>query len=336
MGYSKQIYQKARLELDARRLGAQDAAAERRRVLYEKQPRFAQIEKSLAQTGIDAAKAALSADKESMALLQKLRDENLLLQAERAALLDRLGLPKDYLKVRYTCAQCGDTGYIAQNRCRCMEDLLRRLACSAISETPGLQNCRFDTFSLNYYPTMPDQRGVVPRQRMEKVLQICLQYARDFSPGVSESILLFGGTGLGKTHLSLSIAYEVVQRGFGVYYTSCQALMDKLQAQQFGRLPADDTTDYLTLASQCDLLILDDFGAEFSTTFTVSVLQNLINSRLTQVLPTVINSNLSDKQLDERYGERLVSRLLCAYRAIPVYGEDIRKIKRFKEVKQTR
>lgn len=329
MGYSKQVYQKARQELDRRRLAAQDSAGERRRILYEKHPEFEQLETELSRTGIEAAKTALSHDEQSLSRLEFLRGENKRLQAKRTDMFAKLGLAADYLKIRYTCPECGDTGYIAQTRCNCMEELLRKLACETISETPAMQNCRFETFSLSYYPQKPDKHGVIPRTAMEKILHICKQYANDFAPGKSESLLLFGGTGLGKTHLSLSIAYVVVQRGFGVYYTSCQSLMDRLQAQQFGKRPIDESTDYQAMANDCDLLILDDFGAEFSTTFTVSALQNLINGRLTRALPTVINSNLSDTQLDERYGERIVSRLLCSYRALPVYGEDIRKQQRW-------
>lgn len=46
-----------------------------------------------------------------------------------------------------------------------------------------------------------------------------------------------GGTGLGKTHLSLAIANEVTRRGFGVIYVSAPMLMSTLSNMHFPKSP---------------------------------------------------------------------------------------------------
>lgn len=42
-----------------------------------------------------------------------------------------------------------------------------------------------------------------------------------------------GNTGLGKTHLSLAIAGEVINKGYGVIYGSAQNLLARLEKEKF-------------------------------------------------------------------------------------------------------
>lgn len=329
MGYSKDIYQKAQQILDESRTHAEREADLRRTRLYEQYPQLREIENRLAKTGISAARAAISGGDQAVRLIEQLKESNLGLQRQRAELLSDAGLPPDYLEVHYACKQCQDTGLIGQRQCGCLSALLKKLAYQKLSDTSSAEECRFQNFHLDYYSEQPSgPYNVVPRRAMEKVFSFCTAYARTFSDR-SESLLLCGGTGLGKTHLSLAIAFEVIQSGFGVVYTTSQRLLDKLQSQQFSRGYQDDT-DYQALALSCDLLIIDDLGAEFSTSFTVAALYNIINTRIIERRPTIISTNFDEQVLRDRYGDRILSRLLCAYRPLQFYGEDIRMLKRFR------
>lgn len=326
MGYSKDIYRLAQQELDRRRDKAQRTAELRRAELEEALPRLGEIQREMSLTGLEAVRASIGSTGDISRTLENLRNKNLTLQKERAKLLSQADLPADFLEVHYTCPKCQDTGYVVNQRCACLDQLLRRMAYQKVSESGGLGECRFDNFLLSYYTDTPNAEGKVPSRVMAAILTSCRDYADTFHLH-AESLLFRGHTGLGKTHLSLAIAYEVVEKGYGVYYASCQRLLDKLQAQQFGR-DKGDSTDYQQMVLDCDLLILDDLGAEFSTNFTVAALQNIINARLTDNRPTLISTNLDTKLLGERYGERVVSRLLCAYRAFTFFGDDIRMRKR--------
>ena len=101
--------------------------------------------------------------------------------------------------------------------------------------------------------------------------------------------------------------------------------MNKLEREHFGKdRTGEDTMEML---SRCDLLILDDLGAEFQTSFTVSALYNIINNRLLSSLPTIISTNLDPKALEEKYTERIASRFIGSYINLGFCGNDVRQVK---------
>ena len=77
----------------------------------------------------------------------------------------------------------------------------------------------------------------------------------------------------------------------------------------------------------CDLLVIDDLGAEMVTSFSKSALYNLINTRMLSGRPTIINTNLSMKEIETRYTPRISSRLIGNYDAYRFLGDDIRQQK---------
>ena len=158
---------------------------------------------------------------------------------------------------------------------------------------------------------------------MELNYHFCVDYARHFSP-TSCSILMLGATGLGKTHLSFAIAKEVIDQGYGVIYGSVQNLIQQLEKEHFGRANGESHTEQMLL--NCDLLILDDLGAEFSTQFSVSVIYNLVNTRLLTEKPIIVNTNLTIAELEKQYTGRVVSRMIGSYKVLPFVGRDIRQL----------
>ena len=135
---------------------------------------------------------------------------------------------------------------------------------------------------------------------------------------------MMGKTGLGKTHLSLSIAKTVIESGFGVVYLPSQKLVSALEREHFSGSGSDAL---LRKYTECDLLIIDDLGAEFQSNFAISAIGNLINERLYENRPTIISTNLTGKELADRYSERIASRILGEYRKFFFVGEDIRFLK---------
>lgn len=134
-----------------------------------------------------------------------------------------------------------------------------------------------------------------------------------------------GATGLGKTHLSLAIANEVIKKGYGVIYASAPSLVSKLEKNYFSN---NDDDSAFSILVDCDLLIIDDLGTEFHSQFGVSQFYNIFNSRMLSNKPIIINTNLSVKELENNYSQRFVSRICGNAQQLNFKGKDIRAIRR--------
>ena len=327
MGFPKHIYRKANSILADRRQKAEDLGEQQKEEIYAAIPELRQIEQQLAETGrgVIAAVAARSGDVRQ--IVESLKQRSLTLQERRRRLLEEAGVPEDYLQPPYTCQKCHDQGYVNNHRCSCMEKLLRQLATQELGGA-GLENFSFHNFSLEYYSEVPNENGTIPRSYMANLKNYCQDYARCFDPKKSNSLLFVGGTGLGKTHLSLAIAREVIDKGYGVIYASVQNLMARLEEERFnsGYVSTDEEAElrYLSMVMETDLLILDDLGTEYLNQFISSTIYNLVNTRLLRNKATIISTNLLPGEIGKRYSDRLVSRLFGSYKTVNFIGKDIR------------
>lgn len=323
MGYSAEIYAKASRIVERRRTEAESAAAEHRREVYAKIPQMQSLDAEIGQAATDVVKA-IGMQGDTQKYIQSLSEKNLAAQEKRRALLRENGFPEDYLKPKYTCGRCGDTGFVGGLRCACVDEVMRQIAYSSLCSDFPVDRSSFDTFKLSYYSKHADPKtGVVPYTRMEEILRFCMQYAEDFDLH-SPSLFLYGETGLGKTHLSLAIAGAVTQKGFGVIYGSAQNLLDRMERERF-KGTDDGATEAIL---DCDLLILDDLGAEFSTQFSVAAVYNIINTRLQSGRPVIISTNLTVKELEKRYSRRITSRIFGTYTTLAFCGSDVRQLLR--------
>lgn len=319
MAYSKETYKKAEQELAERRSRALAEREEHHRIAVAAVPEILETEEKMSSAGLATIKALGMGANDAKEYIRKLSEINLAAQTQRSLLLKNAGFPENWLDVRYSCKKCEDKGFVNGIMCDCFKELLKSLEYEKLCSNLPVNNCRFDNFKLDYYP---DGIGTSPRQRMESVLNYCKTYATDFSKK-SSNLLLYGQTGLGKTHLSLAIAGKVVEAGYGVIYSSAQNLFNKLEKEKFGR--SDGNTEENIL--DCDLLIIDDLGTEFTTQFTISALYNIVNSRELESKPTIISTNLLPDKLEATYSQRITSRILSNYVMLYFDGTDIRQIK---------
>lgn len=320
MGFSTEIYDSALATIRQLKAAAESEAKERHRVFCELCPEYAALENDLTKTG--SKLMCLIFDPSSdidacVADLKKINDET---QRKMRDLLSANGLPADYLEPKYHCRRCSDTGFVDGVNCSCLKSLMKKAAFERLNMSTPLGICTFDSFSLENYPAEAPG-GLSPRKIMEKTYLRCKSYAENFSLS-SPSLLLQGGVGLGKTHLSLAIAGKVIDKGFDVLYGSAQSFFNKIERERFGKAQSADDT--LALLLSADLLVLDDLGSEFTTQFTVSVLYDILNTRLLAGKPTIISTNLNMEGIEQKYSERILSRIHGNYNRLQFVGKDMR------------
>lgn len=326
MGYSKNIYITAQNKLDRRRKAATEELEIRRAKAYSAIPELVEIQSRIAACGAQVI-GAFTKGADGKKYVEELAKESLAAQKRRKELLAQAGLPENYLEAQYACNICEDTGVTDDGICDCQRKLLIETAKDEISKHAPLRASTFEKFSLDFYPDAADSNGIVPKKRMGEIAKFCEDYANDFSLK-SPSLFMHGATGLGKTHLSLSIANIVTEKGMGVIYSSAPNLFGELEREHFSRQNPNERTFEKELL-ETDLLIIDDLGVEFSTQFTVSCVYNIINSRILSGKPTIISTNLTPTELEDKYTQRITSRIIGSYISLKFTGRDIRQLKRY-------
>ncbi len=328
MGYDKKLLAEARRELEREREERRQAFEQRRSEVYAREPCIRAIDRTLSQTAAAVLKAALNTGGDPTAAIEGLRQQNLALQAERAGLLSRMGLPADYLTEKPLCEKCGDTGYAGSATCDCVKTRYARLLREQLSTVLPIRDQNFARFNMEYYSTRPDGRlGLSPRENMEYNLDECKAYAKNFG-AQSPNLLLYGSTGLGKTFLSSCIAEAVAARGFSVAYDTAINIVAAYETIKFGGGNGEEAAERAARYERADLLIIDDMGTEMGTAFTVSALYNLINNRLMARRPMIVNTNLPPEALAEKYSPAVASRLLGEFVSLRFFGDDIRLLKK--------
>ena len=320
MGYNRDDLIRIKAEYREKYQKARRSADMRADEVYLRIPRVKEIDMALSRTALEIMSAVTSGKESADAALARVRNRNSELMEERGRLLVSAGYPADYTDVRYDCNKCDDSGYVDGKMCECM----KRELVMAGYESSGLGRLiatqSFDNFSLDYYKS-----GGANYQNMQLYFNSLRSFAQSFSSDTYRNFLLIGGTGLGKTHLSTSVAKTVIERGFDVLYVSAIDMFSDFEKKQFGN--SDSSEDNTRRYFECDLLIIDDLGTELTNQFTVSCLYNVINSRINSARSTFINTNLAKKEIEAKYAERITSRLFGEYYPLVFSGIDIRKQK---------
>ena len=179
MAYDGRLLRLAQERYEADRSVREADLAEQREQLYARRPRLREIQDQLRRTASRVMAAALRRGEDPLPEIQRLREENLSLQAERQMLLAELGLPDNALEDTPLCPFCNDTGYRGGEMCRCLKTYYVEEQRKELSKLLDLGSQSFDTFDTDWYS---DQRAPgktkSAREHMEWVYDTCVEYAQ--------------------------------------------------------------------------------------------------------------------------------------------------------------
>lgn len=164
----------------------------------------------------------------------------------------------------------------------------------------------------------------------KKAYTTCLEFARNIIRCLKDGTGLFlcGDVGTGKTHLSAAIVdyaarmkKRVIKNSFYILYTTTADLI----ADVINSFSQDKTSKQIyDKYKDATLLILDELGVERQTEFSREIIYQIVNYRYSNKLATLYLSNLNDRELSEKIGKRIVSRIYERCVGVKLTGKDYR------------
>ena len=310
-------------EYDNRRLKSRHELELRKEEIYNQIPELTEIDAQIVSDSIQSAKLSLLGD---LSALKSLEERNRILSEKKQHLMTTHGYPTDYLKPRYICEDCQDTGYLGNDKCHCFKQAVVDLLYSQSNVKEAIAVENFSTFSYKYYSSnyIEETTGLTPLENMKRVISKTKRFIADFDTKY-ENLLIYGNTGVGKTFLTNCIAKELLDSAHTVIYLTAFQFFEILEKYKFNHdQDFEDIRNRFDHILDCDLLIIDDIGTELNNSFINSQLYQCINERHLKQKSTVISTNLSFEQLKITYSERIFSRITSNYILLKIVGEDIR------------
>lgn len=223
------------------------------------------------------------------------------------------------------CSFCYGTGMEVvpgrgARRCRCKtED--RRAQLLAAARIPR----RYEQCSLsNYHP----EKGNGPQlQAFNYAFQLVSEY-----PAVNRGLLFMGSVGVGKTHLSVAILRELIEKkSIPCLFYEFGTLLKEIQ-ESYNPVSQTSELKVLSPVYEAEVLVLDELGAVKPTDWVRDTMMQIINTRYNDKKLTIFTTNYLDirhnatsETLEDRIGARLRSRLYEMSRTVAITGEDWRK-----------
>lgn len=148
----------------------------------------------------------------------------------------------------------------------------------------------------------------IPRSGAEQVYKFAKLYVNEFDSWEEESLIFWGVPGNGKSHLAAAIANDLDSKGKIVVFISMPDLLEKIRGT-FNKNSSESEEQIMKALHACDLLIIDDIGAEKVTEWVEEIIFRIVDGRYRKKKPILATSNLQPKLLAGKIGERSYDRL---------------------------
>jgi DNA replication protein DnaC len=205
-----------------------------------------------------------------------------------------------------SCPICKDYGFVRKDVELGHPDFGRAIPCTCRA---GEMRDRWRRRSNLGHLTGKTFEGFLPQGRDGPIegLYEAFEKARVMATAPAGWLVLTGPSGCGKTHLAAAIANRQIELGNEVFFTVVPDLLDHLRAT-FG--PGSDVTydELFESVRNVPLLVLDDLGTQSETSWAREKMFQVLNHRFNAQLATVVTTNHTLDELDERLRTRLSER----------------------------
>ncbi len=214
------------------------------------------------------------------------------------------------------CSVCNGAGFVHPLLASGKPDFSRIAPCRCSRETTNRERqARLEKYSnlgslkrLTFNNLIPQGRSgyKISQEQFKRAYES----AKTFASNPRGWLILVGPSGSGKTHLAAAIAGERISHGYPAFFITVADLMDYLRSafSPNSDIPYDTFFDQVRNAP---LLILDDLGTQTATPWAKEKLDQLLNHRFSNELPTVITTSTPVQELETRIRTRLTEPRLC-------------------------
>ena len=243
------------------------------------------------------------------------------IRVEKVKILKSMNLDLSDLKPKYTCKICQDSGFVFGKPCECYTKRKN----SELVKAFGLiasKDCSFDNFDTKI---CKDEKHA---ENLGKVAKNLKKWADKFPEIAKNNLIISGKTGVGKTYLSSCLANELFKKDVSVCFITAFDLNESFL--KYHTCFDKTKSTWIEPFIETDVLFIDDLGTEpMLKNVTKNYLYLVISERERFNRPVIITTNLMLDELNNRYDERICSRL-CNKRnsnLIFIDGEDLRRVK---------
>lgn len=148
--------------------------------------------------------------------------------------------------------------------------------------------------------------------------RIAFEMMKNWSPEKEFGIMLCGSCGTGKTHLLKALAIRWVSYHCRPMFRSLSSIFDTLRAN------FEDIENQMAKFKMCDLLMIDDFGAEKRSEFSEDKLTQILDYRIYNRKKTFMSSNLLEQDILNKYHPRVFDRLKSLMLIVHLNGDSYR------------
>jgi len=218
-------------------------------------------------------------------------------------------LKKDMLN---RCKICKGKGIVNNKKCRCMKKFEYYITLFF----RGIEEEYWDS-TLDDFKGDKIAKGVIE----DYIKNIDNAFKYGLSLGLS------GSHGVGKTLASILILKAALAKKYTIYFITLAELL-KLIKKPFSEEDSDAIKLYDEIKN-IDFLALDDLSEEYTPkdfgAFCVSEMSLLFRYRRRNCLPSIITTNLTKKDLENKYGSSLSSLMKSNFKFITISGKDFRE-----------